>query len=89
MFCIFKNMNDNLLTVCHVRTPGKTLTDKRRLSRKVTEAKYHCIFSVSEFISGTNGRIWEIFFKIKTKCSNLIGFQSRTNCKYIKSDLLK
>jgi len=23
---IFKNMNDNLLTVCHVRTPGKTPT---------------------------------------------------------------
>jgi len=35
MFRIFKNMNDNLLTDFHVRTPGKTLNDKRRLHPKI------------------------------------------------------
>jgi len=35
MFRIFKNMNDNLLTDFHVRTTGKTLTDKRRLQPKI------------------------------------------------------
>ena len=35
MFRILKNMNDNLLTDFHVRTTGKTLTDKRRLQPKI------------------------------------------------------